>query len=282
MASARTSYPPSAFRRPRPGQAPRILGGGRAGDGDCGGCGGGNGFREATSPQLRIPLTVLHGWFDGWGQGDGPGAADSKGRKARGGSGGGGGGSGAGGNEAKSGGAAGGDKSKRKSPGSSSSSSSRSGKSSARRGSEATPSQGGDLSNLFSRVGKLGAGDSGSGSGSSSGNGKVKDAADERGQGRREGVVQTLSAFGESFSETNVTLTLGGGRVFKISSVPWKGVGIYAGGLLSGLGLAVGLLTVPYAELGSPGLRKSLTLFENVLVDIDQVNFKTSSSIFRG
>ncbi|CAN0144077.1 unnamed protein product, partial [Ectocarpus sp. 12 AP-2014] len=32
----------------------------------------------------------------------------------------------------------------------------------------------------------------------------------------------------------------------------------------------VGLLTVPYSDLGSPGLRKSLTLFENVLVDIDQ------------
>lgn len=80
-------------------------------------------------------------------------------------------------------------------------------------------------------------------------------------------------AFQERFSEIkpqNVSFILGGGKVANVT-VPWKGVAIYGGGLLSGLVLAAGLLTVPYTELGSPGLRKSLTLFENVLVDIDQV-----------
>ncbi|CAN0233609.1 unnamed protein product [Pylaiella littoralis] len=267
--STRACHPPSAFRRPRPGQAPRAPGGGRAGGRAGGGGGGGSVFRETTSPPFHTPLTALHGWFDGWGQGDGPSAADKKGREAgsssAGGSGTGGGGSGAG----------------RKN----SSSSRSSGRSSSARGaSEATPSQGGDIWSLFSRAGKSGSSDSGSGSGSD-GKSEGKGTADERGQGGRGGgVVQTLAAVGESFSagaaafqerfsETNpenVTLILGGGKILNVTSVPWKGVGIYAGGLLSGLAIAVGLLTVPYAELGSPGLRKSLTLFENVLVDIDQ------------
>lgn len=91
-------------------------------------------------------------------------------------------------------------------------------------------------------------------------------------------VGDSLSAgaatFQERFSELkpqNVTLLFGGGKVANVT-VPWKSVGIYSGGLLSGLALAAGLLTVPYTELGSPGLRRSLTLFENVLVDIDQVS----------
>lgn len=69
----------------------------------------------------------------------------------------------------------------------------------------------------------------------------------------------------------NVTLMWGGGASTNVP-VPWKGIGIYAGGLLSGLVVAGGLLTLPYADLGSAGLRKSLTLFENVLLDIDQVH----------
>lgn len=68
----------------------------------------------------------------------------------------------------------------------------------------------------------------------------------------------------------NVTLVWGGGASTNVT-VPWKGIGIYAGGLLSGLAVAGALLTLPYTDLGSAGLRKSLTLFENVLLDIDQV-----------
>lgn len=192
---------------------------------------------------------------------------------------------------------------------SSSSSSSRSGGSrrSARRA-PATPSLGAGTSNVFSRLGKLGseeAADSGApdkkraGSGTSSSSSRNSSRAANKsspkasGKGKsREGeggvqeggVTQMLAAVGDSFSAgaaafqerfseikpQNVTLLFGGGKVANVT-VPWKSVGIYGGGLLSGLALAAGLLTVPYTELGSPGLRKSLTLFENVLVDIDQV-----------
>ncbi|CBJ29210.1 carboxy-terminal peptidase [Ectocarpus siliculosus] len=272
-ASRATHPPPSAFRRARPGQAPPILGGGRCG-------GGNNGLGDGNSRQVHIPLTVLQGWFDGLGAGDSLGDADK----------GGGGESGGGG---KSGGA-GGDKAKRKSGGSSSSSSP---SSSSRGPGKATPPlQGGPgSSSLFSMLGRLGdgGGTSSGGSGKStkaeSGttakgkDGQAEDATGEDGGQQGFGPMQTLAAVGESFSAgaaafqerfseispQNVTLVLGGGKVANVM-VPWKGVGIYAGGLLSGLALAVGLLTVPYSDLGSPGLRKSLTLFENVLVDIDQ------------
>ncbi|CAM9186200.1 unnamed protein product, partial [Scytosiphon promiscuus] len=69
--SSRPSHPPSAFRRPRPGQAPAILGG-RGGSS--------SGSRDAASAQLHIPLTVLQGWFDGLGAGDGS-SASGKGSK---------------------------------------------------------------------------------------------------------------------------------------------------------------------------------------------------------
>lgn len=116
---------------------------------------------------------------------------------------------------------------------------------------------------------------------------QAEEAIGEDGEQQGFGPMQTLAAVGESFSAgaaafqerfseispQNVTLVFGDGKVANVL-VPWKGVGIYAGGLLSGLALTVGLLTVPYSDLGSPGLRKSLTLFENVLVDIDQVSLR--------
>lgn len=87
--------------------------------------------------------------------------------------------------------------------------------------------------------------------------------------------ANAVGGFQERMSQTfpqNVTLIWGGGSSTNIT-VPWKGIGLYLGGLVSGLVVAGALLTIPYAELGSPGLRKSLTLFENVLLDIDQVSW---------
>lgn len=224
---------------------------------------------------------MLQGWFDGLGTGDSSGAADK---------------GGVGGDESGGGsksGGAGGDKAKRKSGSSSSSS----GPSTGRAKATPPPQGGAGSSNLFSMLGRLG--DGGEASGGDSGKSpkaesgtaakdKDRQAEEATGEDRGQqgfGPVQTLAAVGESFSAgaaafqerfseirpQNVTLVLGGGKVANVF-VPWKGVGIYAGGLMSGLALAVGLLTVPYSDLGSPGLRKSLTLFENVLVDIDQVN----------
>lgn len=69
----------------------------------------------------------------------------------------------------------------------------------------------------------------------------------------------------------NITLVWGGGSMTNVT-VPWRAVGTYAGGLASGVALAAALIVLPYQELGSPGLRRSLTLFENVLVDIDQAS----------
>lgn len=77
----------------------------------------------------------------------------------------------------------------------------------------------------------------------------------------------------ERFSDNlpqNVTLMWWGGKETNVT-IPWRGIGVYAGGIVSGVGLAFALLTLPYGEIGSSGLRKSLTLFENVLLDIDQV-----------
>lgn len=199
---------------------------------------------------------MLQGWFDGLGEDP----SSEKGDSSRGGKGGRGKGTDKAGDKAKrKGGAAG-----RESP---------------------------SPSNLFSRL----AGSSSS-SNSRSSKGGSKSAAsgkrserqkrdDTKGTNQDKGVtMQALSAVGESFaagaaafqerfaqtSPQNVTFIWGGGSVTNFT-VPWKGLGLYTGGVVSGLALAVGLLTVPYTELGSPGLRKSLTLFENVLVDIDQV-----------
>lgn len=86
-------------------------------------------------------------------------------------------------------------------------------------------------------------------------------------------VSSTVEGFQERFSQVfprNVTLFWGGGESTEVT-VPWRGIGLYAGGLVSGVALSFALLTLPYADLGSPGLRKALTLFENVLLDIDQV-----------
>ncbi|CAM9233345.1 unnamed protein product, partial [Hapterophycus canaliculatus] len=285
--SSRASYPPSAFRRARPGQAPPILGG-RGGGGSCS-------IRDAASPQLHIPLTVLQGWFDGWGGADSASTPD-KGGKNAGGSGSAGAGKSSEGRGSSGGGGAGGDKARRKSPGGIGGRSS----GSARRpvaGERGKPSaQGGGSSNIFSGLGRLGNGGKGTSSSSGGGGGGKEAGARQKGKGGRSaslgnsarakspgGAMQTLAAVGESFSvgaaafqdrfseigSQNVSFILPAGKVANLT-VPWKGVGIYAGGLLSGLALAVGLLTVPYTELGSPGLRKSLTLFENVLVDIDQ------------
>lgn len=153
---------------------------------------------------------------------------------------------------------------------------------------------GGGSSSLFSGLGRLGDSGKGTSAAGQKAKGASKNAkgkppvrntkAEDKVQGDGGGPMQTLAAVGESFSagaaafqdrfseisSQNVSFLLPMGKVAELT-VPWKGVGIYAGGLLSGLALAVGLLTVPYTELGSPGLRKSLTLFENVLVDIDQV-----------
>lgn len=88
-----------------------------------------------------------------------------------------------------------------------------------------------------------------------------------------ETAVAAFDSVQERLSEAlpqNVTLIWGGGASTNLN-VPWKGIGVYAGGLLSGLFLAGALLTLPFADLGSAGLKKSLTLFENVLLDIDQV-----------
>ncbi len=115
---------------------------------------------------------------------------------------------------------------------------------------------------------RLGAAGGGEGGGGGGGGGPMQMLA-----AVEDSLTAGVAAFQERFSEIkpqNVSFILGGGKVANVT-VPWKGVGIYGGGLLSGLALAAGLLTVPYTELGSPGLRKSLTLFENVLVDIDQV-----------
>lgn len=285
---SRASYPPSAFRRSRPGQAPPILGG-RGG--------GSRRIRDASSsPQVHIPLTVLQGWFDGWGAGDGANTPDKGGKGA--------GSVGAGKSSKGRGSSGGGDKARRNTPGGSGGST--------RAGERGKPSsQGGGSSNIFSGLGRLGDGGKGTRSGSgggagqkakgdssSSSVGKSAQAKPPRGSGKSEvkgretaeegrggsGAIQTLAAVGESFTagaaafqdrfseigSQNVSFILPAGKVANLT-VPWKGVGIYAGGLLSGLAVAVGLLTVPYTELGSPGLRKSLTLFENVLVDIDQV-----------
>lgn len=223
--------------------------------------------------------------------GDGPSAADNKGRKAKAG-----GGPGAGKKGPKGAGSPG-NKAARKSASSSSSSSRSGGSRGPARRAGAIPSLGTDASNVFSRLGKLGSEEAtgsggardkkkpGSGVGSSSSGGKGGTGNEGKGGGQEGGVMQMVAAVGDSlsagaaafqerFSELkpqNVTLLFGGGKVANVT-VPWKSVGIYGGGLLSGLALAAGLLTVPYTELGSPGLRKSLTLFENVLVDIDQVS----------
>lgn len=222
---------------------------------------------------------MLQGWFDGWGPRNG-----SRGDKGRAG-GGTGGGSGrepssAGGGKSKadsgaSSGPRGGDDKAGRSNGAP--------RSAAAAGPSSSSASGGSP-NIFSRLGGGGSGGGGDPRGGSS----CSDDKKEGDQGRREGegggVMQALNAVGESFSAgvdafqerfsqtspQNFTLVLGGGAITNVT-VPWKGVGIYAGGVLSGLAIAVGLLMVPYADLGSPGLRKSLTLFENVLVDIDQV-----------
>ncbi|CAM9606604.1 unnamed protein product, partial [Choristocarpus tenellus] len=52
-------------------------------------------------------------------------------------------------------------------------------------------------------------------------------------------------------------------------TLPLRETSIYVGGVLSGLALAVGVVFVPYTDVGT-GMQKSLTLFENVLMDIDE------------
>ena len=255
-------------RRPRLTRSPHIVTGG-----------GGSG------PHRTLPLTALQGWFDGLG-GEGRGSKEDKGESS--GSGGGSGGGGAGGGKAPKGGGP----------------SSSSGKDKRRGGDGGRGSSPGFFSIFGGGGGSLSDSDSGTGSGrdSSSGQkgmrpprlpsaggraGKVGRGGNVKGKyppeeetGAERGALQVLgdsfaagaNAFQERFLQEsqNVTFVFGGGAMSNVS-IPWKGLGVYGGGVLSGLAIAVGLLTVPYADLGSPGLRKSLTLFENVLVDIDQV-----------
>lgn len=134
---------------------------------------------------------------------------------------------------------------------------------------------GGVSSDSSARGGDKGARKSSSSSSSSSTGSKDKRGAMQALGPAGEGFVAGVSAFQERLLSQNndTTAFIFGDGVMANFSVPWKGLGIYAGGVVSGLAITVGLLTVPYADLGSPGLRKSLTLFENVLVDIDQVRY---------
>lgn len=193
-----------------------------------------------------LPLTVLGGWFDGWGRGNGP-RRDKKGKSE-----------GLGGRDR----GASKPTSKENVPSPSSSRLSGGGGSTIRGKQSASPSSGKKGVIGDKGVGKGGRGDEG-----------APPLFQTFGEAVRESLKDAPTAIQERWplisSPENMTLVLGGGALANVT-VPWRGIGIYVGGILSGLAVAVGLLTVPYADIGSVGLRKSLTLFENVLVDIDQ------------
>ncbi|CAM9615996.1 unnamed protein product [Ascophyllum nodosum] len=197
-----------------------------------------------------LPLTVLQGWFDGWGSGEKPTAGDkggSEGRRVKGGK---------------------RDDSSSKDNAAAPSSSSRLKRGGGRTvGDKKSSSAGRERSVSTGKSGVRGENKNGKGVGAEGGP-KLQslDAV-------RESLVDGAAAIQDRLSMTpspqNVTFILGGGSLTNLT-VPWRGIGVYVGGVVSGLAITVGLLTVPYADIGSPGLRKSLTLFENVLVDIDQ------------
>ena len=205
-----------------------------------------------------LPLTVLQGWFDGWGSGEKPTAGDkggSEGRRVKGGK---------------------RDDSSSKDNAAAPSSSSRLKRGGGRTvGDKKSSSAGRERSVSTGKSGVRGENKNGKGVGAEGGP-KLQslDAV-------RESLVDGAAAIQDRLSMTpspqNVTFILGGGSLTNLT-VPWRGIGVYVGGVVSGLAITVGLLTVPYADIGSPGLRKSLTLFENVLVDIDQVNTRKGSS----
>lgn len=213
-----------------------------------------------VSSRKNLPLTILEGWFDGWGPGNGPRT----------------------GNKGKSEGLGG------------------------RDGGSSKPSSKGNVpppSSSSSRLTGGGGSTSGGKQFPSPSGGKERGVIGDKriGKGERgdEGAAPLLQTLGEAVRESlkdapvaiqerlslasssqNMTLVLGGGALANVT-VPWRGIGVYVGGVLSGLAVAVGLLTVPYADIGSVELRKSLTLFENVLVDIDQVGKGRKIGAFR-
>lgn len=199
------------------------------------------------SSRKDLPLTVLGGWFDGWGSGNGP-RKDKKGKSE-----------GLGGRDEGSKPA-----SKEKAPSPSSSRLSRGGGSTIG-GKQSPPPSSGKEKGVI--------GDKGIGKGGRGDEGAVPLLQTLR-EAVRESLKDAPAAIQDRLplisSPQNITLVLGGGALANVT-IPWRGIGVYVGGVLSGLAVAVGLLTVPYADIGSVGLRKSLTLFENVLVDIDQV-----------